>query len=120
MSIADALLRELPAPRTRSLRGTLLVCAWSLNELSPQERDRVLHTLLTARSEGASTLVIEPLALSAVPWWDTWGRLVAEAGGRVDEWRLEPDLPPRLAALDDAAGFRRNHLTARSSWLAPA
>lgn len=119
-SLVGALEHELAGNRRASLQGTGIVCAWSINELERQERDRVLSGLLAARERGAAVLVVEPLALSAVPWWDTWRTPVTAAGGRADEWRFELDLPRELADLDQAAGFRRDYLTARSFWLSPA
>ncbi|MCC7044257.1 MAG: methyltransferase [Acidobacteria bacterium] len=119
-SLVDALEREVGTSRRESLAGSALVCAWSINELARQERDRVLAGLLAARERGAAVLVVEPLAVSAVPWWEAWRAPVAAAGGRADEWRFEPDLPQELADLDEAAGFRRDYLTARSFWLNPA
>jgi hypothetical protein len=120
VSFVDALEQEVTASRRASLAGTGIVCAWSVNELARGERDRVLSGLLAAHERGAAVLVLEPLALSAVPWWETWRAPVAAAGGRADEWRFAPNLPEELAALDEAAGFRREALTARSFWLSPA
>lgn len=118
-SLVGALEHELAGGGRAALRGTGVVCAWSVNELARQERDRVLSGLLAARERGAAVLVVEPLAMSAVPWWETWRTPVTAAGGRADEWRFEPDLPQQLADLDEAAGFRRDSLTARSFWLSP-
>jgi hypothetical protein len=63
---------------------------------------------------GAAWLIIEPLAQSAVPWWDEWASAFAGIGGRADEWKFDVALPPVLAALNEAAGFRRRGLAARS------
>jgi hypothetical protein len=93
-----------------------IVCGWSLNELPAPDRDRLLTTLVAIGGR-AAVLIVEPLALSAVPWWNTWRGAVADAGGRADEWRFDRVLPPVLAELDEAAGFRRQQLTARSFWL---
>jgi SAM-dependent methyltransferase len=116
LSLVDALERELAGPRRASLTTTGIVCAWSLNELTPGEQDRVRTALLEAHRRGASVLVIEPVASSVVPWWDSWRAPIVAAGGRADEWRFAPDLPNVLAELDEAAGFRREALTARSFW----
>jgi hypothetical protein len=116
-SLVDALAREGAGSRRASLDGTGFLCAWSLNELPGAERDRAQTGLLAAHARGACVLVIEPMALSAVPWWAGWVGPVTAAGGRTDEWRFEPALPVELAELDAAAGFRREHLTARSFWL---
>jgi len=59
--------------------------------------------------------VIEPIATRLVPWWPAFAGRVANAGGRVDEWKFDAPLPPALAALDEAAGFQRESLSARSA-----
>ena len=101
----------------RGLGTTGLVLGWSANELTHEGRARLLPRLLKARDLGASVLVIEPLARSAAKWWDSWAQPFVEAGGRADEWKFPPGLPTRLAELDSQAGFRREHLSARSLWL---
>ena len=101
--------------RRPSRSGVLL--AWSVNELTRPHRDLLRPRLLDQHQQGASVLVIEPLSRSAVPWWNEWADSVLTAGGRVDEWKFDVVLPPRLAALDAAAGFRRQALGARSLWL---
>lgn len=94
-----------------------IVCGWSLNELTSSVRETVCDGLIAAFERGASVLVFEPLARSAVPWWDDWQRRAESVGGRSDEWRLPLALPTNLADLDRAAGFRRDALTARSTLL---
>ena len=119
-SMVDVLDKTLSGRRRQDLAGTGIVCAWSANELPGPLRDRLLTHLLDAHRAGASVLIVEPLALSAVPWWASWQAAVTSAGGSADEWRLAPDLPPALAELDEAAGFRRDALTVRSFWLEAA
>jgi hypothetical protein len=115
LSLVDALAREIAAPS--SLAGSGIVCAWSVNELTAPDRTRTLELLIDAHNRGAHVLVVEPLALSAVPWWESWSQALVAFGGRSDEWRFVPNLPQELAQLDEAAGFRRDHLTARAIWL---
>jgi hypothetical protein len=93
-----------------------IVAGWSINELDPASRDRLLPLLLAAASRGAAVLVIEPLARGVTPWWDDWAEAFAAAGGRADEWKFEVPLPSRLAAIDESAGFRREALAARTLW----
>jgi hypothetical protein len=90
--------------------------AWSVNELDTSARDRLLRVLVNDRPLGSSLLVIEPLARSAAPWWNEWARALAGPGLRQDEWHFDVPLPPALARIDEAAGFRREHLGARSLW----
>jgi hypothetical protein len=50
-------------------------------------------------------------------WWNRWRDTVEAAGGRADEWRLRPELPPIVAKLDRAAGLNHREITGRSLWL---
>jgi len=85
-----------------------------VNELDDGRRRRLLEACVALAAGGAAVLVVEPIARSAVPWWDDWAAAFAAIGGRADEWKFDVDLPPALAALDQAAGFRRRALAARS------
>ena len=97
-----------------SLERTALVCAWSLNELDASVRDRAIEALLALAARGAGVLVVEPIARKLVPWWDDFATRAQAAGASAREWRFPPDLPPGLADLDEAAGFNREALSARS------
>jgi hypothetical protein len=52
------------------------------------------------------------------PWWPEWREKLLAVGGREDEWRLRPALPPSLALLGRAAGLDTRELTGRSLALA--
>jgi len=111
-------MRRLPPPRRApDLRTTAILCAWSVNELETEARDALLPLLVAAAERGATVLVVEPIARSATPWWDAWSTAVTGAGGRADNWRFQVPLPPPLADLDEAAGFTREGLTAKSLWV---
>jgi hypothetical protein len=110
-TVAD--LARQPVPP----RGTSLVAAWSINELDRAARGALLPALLTLVGRGYRALVIEPLARRAVPWWDEWSDRWQQHGGRAAEWKIERALPPVLADLSDAAGFRRDSLGARTLWI---
>lgn len=117
-TIADAGRRR---PRTNPRDGaTAVILGWSLNELDPPTRKRAFDLVLRAPTTGIATLVVEPIARTATPWWRDWAARVVHAGGRDDLWKFAPDLPRRLADLDEAAGFRREHLGARTLWLPAA
>ena len=94
--------------------ASALVAAYTLNELESSARDRVLETALAGTGE---LLVIEPIARGVAPWWDAAAGAVRARGGRADDWKLPLEMPERWRLLDRAAGFRRDHLTARSLWL---
>jgi hypothetical protein len=117
----DLLAAAMDPPRpTRSSAPTGTILGWSVNELTPESRARLLPALLARRDRGDVVLVIEPIARSAAPWWDDWAAAAIAAGGRADEWKLDARLPRAIAALDKAAGFRRDALGARSLLLTPA
>jgi hypothetical protein len=105
--------------RSRETASWGLVAGWTINELSDTARARLLPRLLDLADRGASVLIVEPVAGAAAPWWATWADATAAAGGRADTWRFAPERPARLRELDEAAGFRREALTARSLSLGP-
>jgi hypothetical protein len=108
---------ELTGPRRKSRARRAVLAAWSANELSDGERAELLAALLAAADSGDDVLVVEPIARRAVPWWDQWADAWRERGGRADEWKVEDALPSALAEISEAAGFRRDALTARTLWL---
>lgn len=95
-------------------RSSALLAAYTLNELDAPARTRILEDALESRRE---MLVIEPIARGVAPWWDGAAAAVVARGGRADEWKLPLRMPARWTLLDRAAGFRRDHLKARSLWL---
>lgn len=94
--------------------GAAIVLAYAVNELRPDERDRLLDRLLDAGARGARILVVEPLARRVTPWWDGWVEAFRGTGGRADTWRFPIDLPEPVRTLDRAAGLDHRELTARS------
>ena len=100
--------------RRRDWSHTAVTAAWSINELPGAARERLLPDLLRSAELGAAVLVVEPLAGAATPWWAAWEHAFAEAGGRSARWEFEAHLPASLRAISDAAGFRRDRLTART------
>jgi hypothetical protein len=111
------------AERLAETRGrlddTAVVAGWSVNELDPAARSRLLPALLAVMRRGAGVLLIEPLARGATPWWRDWADAFRSAGGRADDWKFDVALPERVARIDEAAGFRREGLSAKSLWCAP-
>ncbi len=113
--------------RGRATRGRLeairlprsdcgILAAFTINEMPPVLRDRLLPRLIEAARRGARVLVVEPVAKRATPWWESWAAEFVRAGGREDAWRFPVRLPDILERLDRAAGLDHHELTARSLW----
>ena len=110
----DAASAGPPDPRTG------LIAAFTANELAEPVRERLLARLLRAAAAGSPVLVVEPISRRVSPWWPAWRKAFSAAGGREDEWRLRPRLPPSLALLAKAAGLDARELTGRSLSLSRA
>jgi SAM-dependent methyltransferase len=106
--IANAALPKGPAS---------ILAAFTMNELGDSERDMLLTRLVERARQGDRVLIVEPLAGFVARWWNRWRDTVEAAGGRADEWRLRPELPPIVAKLDRAAGLNHREITGRSLWL---
>ena len=113
----DASAKALDLNTFRLPGGCAVVAAFILNELPDEGRERWRASMLAAASRGSPMLVVEPIAKKLSPWWDSWSRDFAAAGGRSDEWRFAVSLPERLALMDKAAGLDHRELTGRSLWL---
>ena len=108
---ADLLEQSLPG------RSGAVLLAYTANELSAPDRERLLPTLLRAAERGARVLVVEPIARRMAPWWSDWAEAFGAAGGRNDEWRVAAVLPSRLRLMARGAGLKPGRLSARSLWL---
>ena len=105
-----------PRARHRSNRdGEGVILGWSLNELGDADRTRAIDLILAVAAHGVTIVVVEPIATRLVSWWRSFAGRAAGAGARIDEWKFDTPLPPALADLDEAAGFRRESLSARSA-----
>jgi len=91
-----------------------LLAAFTVNELDERPRRDLLGRLVEAGRAGSVVLVVEPISRRVTPWWPEWAEAFRGAGGREDEWRFRPALPPRLALLGKAAGLDARELTART------
>jgi hypothetical protein len=96
------------------------LAAFTLNELNDAARRAVLTRLLERAEQGATVLIVEPLATRVTPWWSRELSPFRALGGRLDEWRVARPLPSLVAKLDRAAGLRHTELTGRSLWIAGA
>jgi hypothetical protein len=102
------------SPGPAAGRRTGLIAAFTANELEDSARERLLERVLAAAAAGAAVLIVEPISRRVSPWWPAWRKAFSAAGGREDEWRLRPRLPPSLALLAKAAGLDARELTGRS------
>lgn len=111
----NAEARRGHAGRTRiPAAASFVVCAFVVNELSRGERDDLLRELKTAISRGVAVLIVEPISLRILPWWEEWAAAFLHMGGRADEWKLRVDLPPIVKRLAKSSSLRPDSLTARS------
>lgn len=97
--------------------GSHVLAAYALNELSDASRSAMLDTLLAHAARGGRVTIVEPLAGFVAPWWGHWQQAFEAAGGRADEWRTRPTLPPIVAKLDKAAGLNHREITGRTLML---
>src|SRR5690606_16340126 len=89
----EAALEETARWPRRDRAASAILLAWSLNELDDRRRAPLLPRLLSAAEAGTAVLVVEPLAMTAVPWWQSWADAFVGAGGRADEWKDDAGLP---------------------------
>ena len=97
--------------------GTAVIAAYVLNELQESIRQRLETSLIGAATGGVRALVLEPIATSVTPWWETSAERVIAAGGRSDEWKIAIDAPPLVQTLADAAGLNVGELKLKSLFL---
>ena len=102
------------ADKADPTQANALVAAFTINELTDEERAALLPILRELARAGAAVLIVEPIARGPAPWWHDWARAFLREGGRADEWRFSGKLPERVRALDRAAGLDHREQTARS------
>jgi len=91
-----------------------VLAAFYVNELSDTARSELLASLLKSKTQ---ILIVEPIAKSTTPWWNTWEAAFIKAGGRSDTWRFRPDLPEFLEKMDKAAKLDHQEVKGRSLYL---
>ena len=91
-----------------------LALGYVLNELPAETRTRVETHLLERAAAGSSILILEPISKAVAPWWDRTADAFAGAGGRVDEWKFQPEVPEIVALLGKSAGLNYRELRLRS------
>ena len=106
------------ASRLAATRGAdapdALVLGYVLNELPAETRTRVETQLLERAAAGAAILILEPISKAIAPWWNRTADPFVRAGGRVDEWKFQPDVPEIVARLGKGAGLNYRELRLRS------
>jgi hypothetical protein len=101
-------------------RNAAILAAYTINELSAEQRQAMLPRLLDASRRGARVLIVEPIARRGLPWWKEWSEAFGQRSGRADTWRFPTALPGLLGRLDRAAGLDHRELTARSLYCSPS
>jgi hypothetical protein len=108
---------DIGRARIPGARGTGIIAAYAVNELTTGGRAFLLTELLQAHARGARILIIEPIARRSAAWWPEWRTSFERAGGRADDWRFPNRLPPTQQSLARAAGLDPRELTAKTLWL---
>ncbi|HTF35136.1 MAG TPA: hypothetical protein VK714_15745 [Myxococcota bacterium] len=103
----------LPAALPRAGAEDLLVLGWAVNELHADPREQLLRGIEAALARGARLVVLEPLALSAAPWWPAWAERLAVRGVEEKTLRCALDLPAWIQQMDQACGLDHRELRAR-------
>ncbi len=116
---ARARRASLPSGLGRPGGPVLALAGWSINELDEATRDDTLAWLERHLDAGGATLVVEPLAGAAVPWWPRWRSALGGRGAVDGQLKVVHERPDWIAGLDRDAGLDHARLGAR--WLvAPA
>jgi hypothetical protein len=110
-AVGDAVARF---PASPSKGPSLLVFAYSVNEIPEPARTALLDKVAAAVAGGAQLLVVEPIARRDRGWWTGWTSRLEPLGAVEREWRLPADLPPLIRQIAGAAGLEPRELTART------
>jgi hypothetical protein len=112
-----ARIANITKTKIRFPAGSLVLAAYTVNELQAEARTPLLEQLKAAHAHGSAVLVIEPIGRRINVWWDRWAEALIAAGGRQNDWRFRMTLPPRQRSLAKAAGLNVEEQTARSLYL---
>ena len=91
-----------------------ILLAYAVNELPDASRAALLDRVADRVAEGASLLIVEPIAKKDRSWWPAWVSRLAPAGAIEHEWRFPADLPALLRDIARGAGLDPRELTART------
>lgn len=106
-------------PTVRVPPRTLLIAAYTINELDEPGRQALLEWLCDTLKPETGLLVVEPIARGITPWWGGWAAALEAFGVGQHEWRFSDPLPYRLRQTDRAAGLDHQVRTARTLWIPP-
>jgi trans-aconitate methyltransferase len=111
---------DLRRPRIHPDAATLVVAAYTINELDEDTRAFTLEWLCQTLQPGSALLIVEPIAKTVTPWWSEWATALRPMRAREDEWRFATPLPNRLRLMDKAAGLDHQVRKARTLWIPPS
>jgi len=103
--------------RSQPAGSVAWLAAFTINELSDEDRDALLPRVLDRATAGDQVLIVEPVGRIVGRWWNVWRDAFVRAGGRADEWRFTVERPPIVAKLDRAAGLDHREITGRTLWI---
>lgn len=112
-----ASVANIRSVRIKAVAKTLILAAYSVNELPAEIRSHLLQQLISATEAGASALVMEPIGRRVNVWWPEWVKALTPRGAREDEWRFSSQLPPRQRALAKGSGLKVQELTAKTMYV---
>jgi SAM-dependent methyltransferase len=108
------------ATRVRvSQSDTLILAAYTINELDRDARATLLEGLCSSLPASSALLVVEPIAKAVTPWWKQWSSTLQPLGAEERQWLFDEPLPPLLRQMDRAAGLNHQVRKARTLWLRP-
>jgi Methyltransferase small domain len=107
-------VRGYPSIAAAKAADTVVLLAYTVNELPAETRAALLDRVSQSTRAGARLLIVEPIARGVTTWWNEWTTRLAPEGARADEWRFPAALPPLTRQIAKGAGLDPRELTART------
>jgi len=104
---------RLPQGLPRLAEGQLAVLGWVANELTAEERNRLLTEIERGLDRGAQLMLLEPLSGRVSPWWETVSTRLGARGVESALVKASLPLPDWIQRMDRAAGLDHRELGAR-------